>query len=203
MRESGIRARSRRAFANLSQNFRGRVTGHDGKRDDSPARGFDLLAPYDLIIGPIATLHQNIGQEPGNGFARRQLIENNDAVHAFERRENLRSLKLRDHWPGITFEFAHAGVAVQPHDEHISELARLLQSANVAGVQQIETSVREDDAAAIAFLPAKLQNRFFECEYRRMQRISMRVWKKKTFNFPRILVYHAPTGPALRGGPAR
>jgi hypothetical protein len=70
-------------------------------------------------------------------------------------------------------------------------------------VQQIETSVREDDAAAIAFLPAKLQNRFFECEYRRMQRISMRARNRRTSNFPQTLVYHAPKEPTLRGAPAR
>ena len=46
------------------------------------------------------------------------------------------------------------------------------------GMQKIEASIGEDDAAAVAFLAAKPQNRFLKCQDCRIQRVSMRAGKK-------------------------
>jgi hypothetical protein len=58
-------------------------------------------------------------------------------------------------------------------------------------MQQIETAVSEDDAAAVAFLAAKPQNRFFESKNLRVQRNSMKSHAKIALAFDVKLVYHA------------
>jgi hypothetical protein len=67
----------------------------------------------------------------------------------------------------------------------------LLETADVPGVQQIETAVGEDDAAAVAFLAAKPQNRFLETQNLRIQRNSMKAHAKTAMAFAEKLVYHA------------
>jgi hypothetical protein len=47
-------------------------------------------------------------------------------------------------------------------------------------MKQIKAAVREDDDAAVAFLAAKPQNRFLECQDCRVQRVSMRAEKNQS-----------------------
>jgi hypothetical protein len=54
----------------------------------------------------------------------------------------------------------HAGVAVQAHDQDVTEFAGLFQAAKMSRMQQIEAAIGEHNAAAIAFPGAKPQNRF-------------------------------------------
>ena len=60
----------------------------------------------------------------------------------------------------------------------------------MARMEQIKTTVREDDAAAVAFLAAKPQNRLLKCQDCRIQRVSMRPEKAKV-RIVKKLVYHA------------
>jgi hypothetical protein len=57
-----------------------------------------------------------------------------------------------------------AGVAVEANDEDISQLARQFETTDVAGMEKVKAAVGEDDSAAVAFLAAKLQNRFLKCQ---------------------------------------
>jgi hypothetical protein len=86
---------------------------------------------------------------------------------------------------------ADAGVAIYADDEYVALGARQLQSLDMAGVQDIEASVGEYDAASVAFLAAKPQNRFVQSECRRMiQGFSQQEQRGMTANGER-LVYHA------------
>jgi len=70
----------------------------------------------------------------------------------------------------------------------------------VAGVQQVEAAVGEDEAAAVAFLAGKPQNRLLKCEDR-IQRVSMRARYGK--GTPQeSLVYHAREVRRARGARA-
>jgi hypothetical protein len=160
MRESEIRTRSRQAFANFSQYFRGGVSRHKGNGDHSSTRRFHFFASNDLIAGPVAAFHQNIGQEFGDGLAGRKFMENHYGVHAPQRRKNLRALAFRKDWPALTFKLPNAGIAVQPNDKNIAEFARLFQTANMPRMQKIKAAIRENDAPPFAFLAAKPHNRF-------------------------------------------
>jgi len=70
----------------------------------------------------------------------------------------------------------------------------------VAGMQQIETAVGEDYAAAVAFLAAKPQNRFVESQNLRIQRNSMKAHVKIALALGEELVYHAPQARRFRAG---
>jgi hypothetical protein len=70
-------------------------------------------------------------------------------------------------------------------------------------MQQIETAIGEDDAAAVAFLAAKPQNRFLESKNLRVQRNSMKSHAKTALTFDENLVYHAEHPQRSRGGQPR
>ena len=57
-------------------------------------------------------------------------------------------------------------------------------------MKQVKAAVGEDDAAAVAFLAAKPQNRFLECQNRRIQKVSIRPEKEQS-DMDKKLVYHA------------
>src|SRR5260370_39053558 len=163
---SGFRARGARpfrlrllteAFAYFPQNGRCRVAGHYGNGDDAPAGGFHFFAAHNLVAGPVAAFHEDIREQARDHFARRQIIENNNSVHGFQSGENFGALALRDNRTPFAFQLMHAGVAIQTHDQRVSQGARQFQAANMAGMKQVEAAVGEDHAAAVAFVAAKLQ----------------------------------------------
>src|SRR6266571_8986859 len=98
---SGFRARGARsfrlrllaeAFAYFLQNGRGRISRDDRNGDDAATGGFHFFAANDLVAGPIATFRQDIGEQAGDHFARRQIIEDHDGVHGFQSGKNFRAL---------------------------------------------------------------------------------------------------------------
>jgi hypothetical protein len=203
LERSGFRARGARPFSNLPQNGGCRIAGHDGDGNDAPASGFHFFAAHDLVTGPIATLYENVGEQARYDFARRQVIEDHDGVHALKSREDFRTFAFRDDGTAFALQLPHTGVTVEADDECVSQLARQLQAANVAGMQQVKTAVREDDAAAVAFLAAKLQNRFLQREDRRFQRVSMQARTRIKMLPMKKLVYHAREAPRLQGRGSR
>jgi len=160
---SGFRPpRRARPFSNFSQDGGCGIAGRDRNGDDAAAGGFHFLATNDLIAGPIATFYENIGEKHGNQFARRWGIENHHGVYTLQRREDFRSLAFGDDRAAFAFQLADTGVAVERDDERIAEFARLLQAANVAGMQQVEAAIGENNAATVAILAAKPQNRLLK-----------------------------------------
>ena len=65
----------------------------------------------------------------------------------------------------------------------------MLQAADVAGVKQVEAAVGEHDAAAVAFLAAKPQNRLLQSEDG-IQKVSVRERLEQIVK-PEAVVYHA------------
>jgi hypothetical protein len=61
----------------------------------------------------------------------------------------------------------------------------------MAGMQQVKAAVGENEAAAVAFLTAKPQNRFLQREDRTVQRVSMRAWTRHKMMPLKNQVYHA------------
>ena len=57
---------------------------------------------------------------------------------------------------------AHRAVGVHPDDQGVAERARGLQVADVAGMQQVEHAVREDDRSALAH-DARRESRAASC----------------------------------------
>src|SRR3982750_3835958 len=59
-----------------------------------PARGLDDLMADDLLAGVIAPLDQRTRLDAGDQVERRILIENNDEMDGFERRQHFRTRSL-------------------------------------------------------------------------------------------------------------
>src|SRR5229473_1598097 len=196
---SGFRARGTRPFAYFLQNGRRGIAGHDGNGDDAPSGRFHFFAAHDAVAGPVATFNQHIREQTGDHFARRQIVEDHHGIHRFQGRENFRALAFRDNGASFAFQLPHAGVAVQPNDEHISQCARQFQAANVPGMKQVKAAVGEDDAAAVAFLAAKPQNRFLKCQDCLIQRVSIRAGQNRVISGNK-LVYHAREVRRARAG---
>ena len=208
--ESGFRAGGARpfrlrllaeAFANFVQNGGGRVSGNDRDGDDTTASGFHFFAANDLIAGPVAAFGENVGKESGDEILGSQVVKDDHSIDGFEGGENFRTFTLRNHRTARAFQLAHAAVAVEANDERITEFASELKTANVARMEQVEATVGEDDAAAVAFLAAKPQNHFLECEDRRSQRVSMQ--ERTSDSRLEKLVYHAQERRRLQARIAR
>src|SRR5260370_3833016 len=169
----GFCARGWRAFADFFQDFGSGVAGHDGRRDDAATGSFHFFAPDDLVAGPIAALDEHVGKQARDDFARSQVVKNDDGVDGFGGGEDFRALAFGNHGAALALELATAGVAVEADNQDVTQSAGLLETADVAGMQQVEAAVGEDDAAALAFLAAKPQNRLLESEDR-IRRVPIR-----------------------------
>jgi len=199
--ESGFRARGTRAFSDLSQNIRGRVTGHDWKGNNATASGFDLLPANDLVVRPITTLHQHVWKEPGDHFARRQSIEYDDRIHTFQRRKDFRAFGLGEDGAPLAFQLPYTCIAVESHDQRVTQFPSLLEAADMPRMQEIKAAIGENHSPTVAFLAAKPQNRLLKCEYSRIQRISVRTQAR--MSLLKSLVYHARWCSRLNGGARR
>ena len=199
--ESGFRARSARAFSDLLQNIRGRVTGHDRNGNNATAGGFDLLPANDLVVRPITTLHQHVRKEPGDHFARRQLIKYDDRIHTLQRRKDFRAFALGEDGTPLAFQLPNTCIAVESYDQRVTQFPSLLEAADVPRMQEIKAAIGENHSATVAFIAAKPQNRLLKSEYSRVQRISMRTQER--MSLLKNLVYHARWGSGLNGDAPR
>ena len=99
-------------------------------------------------------------QRTGNQFARSRLIENRDVVHRGERGPNLGAVFFGDERAVVPLVAANAAIAVDRHDQHIAQGARLGQTSHVPGMEQIETAVGEYNTAAGALFACRHLDQF-------------------------------------------
>jgi hypothetical protein len=124
----------------------------------------------------------------------RQFIEYDDRVHALQRRKDFGTFTLSDDGAPLTFQLPHARIGVQPNDQRVTQFPRLFQAADMPRMQKIKTAICENYSPAVAFIPAKPQNRFLKCEHCRVQRISMPARMGVRMPLLKNLVYHAGQG---------
>ena len=135
-----------------------------------PADGFDFRPADDLITRPVSAFYQNVRQQLRDDLARGWIVKNNHRINACKSSQDFGALAFRNDRTALPFELANALVAVETQDEHITERTRLLEAADVAGMQKVEAAVCKNDAATIAFLAAKPQNRILESQNFRLQK---------------------------------
>jgi hypothetical protein len=199
--ESGFRARGAHVFSDLSQDIRGRVTGHDWNGNNATAGGFDLLTANDLVVRPITTLHQDVGKEPGDQFARRQFVEYDDRIHTLQRRKDFRAFAFGEDGAPLALQLPYTCVAVESYDQRVTQFPSLLEAADVPRMKEIKAAIGENHSPTVAFLAAKPQNRLLKSECSRVQRISVRTQAR--MSLLKILVYHARWRSRLNGGAPR
>ena len=126
--------------------------------------GFNFGATDNLIVGPVAAFDQDVWEKGGDHFLGSGLGEDEDGVNTFEAGENFGALEFRDYRAIGALQGADAGVAVDADDEDVAESAGGFKAAKMAGMKKIETAVGEDNAAGVAFLFGKPENRLVESE---------------------------------------
>jgi hypothetical protein len=174
------------------------VTWNNSNSDDLAARRFHLFASDNLIERPIATFYEHIGEQSCYELERSWLVEDHNCVHTFERSENFGALPF---WINETigaFQLQDARITIKADNQDISKSASLLEETDMAGMQQIEAAIRKHNAAPVAFLTAKPQNRFLKSQNLWMQRNSMKAHARIASALKERLVYHAQQARRLR-----
>jgi len=152
-----------------------------------------------LVAGPIAAFDQNVREQRGDGFLRRQFVEDHHGIDAFQRGQDFGAFVFRENWASRTFQLADAMVAVEADDEHVAELACGFERADMPRMEKIEAAIGEDYFVTdrtgarfvVVFAAAKPQNRFFQRKNFGTQRISMRTPGAAGREQRETPVYHA------------
>src|SRR5688572_1604833 len=136
------------ARSNLVQERAGRITLLDRDADDPAAARLDRIAADDLIGCPVGALDQHVRLKRANHLSRGILAEHRDGVDTRERRDELGTLALRGYWSAFSLVAADGFVGVHADDQRVAERPRLLQVADVPGMDQVENAVGKDDLPA-------------------------------------------------------
>src|SRR5436190_11563348 len=120
----------------------------DRLEDDAAPARLDGIPPDDLIRGPVRALDQNVGLHAADDVTGRVLVEDRDGVDALERGQQLGPLVLGVDRAGGTLVAADRRVGIETDDQEIAVRARRRQVTEVAGMQDVEDAVGEDDALA-------------------------------------------------------
>jgi hypothetical protein len=78
-----------------------------------------------------------------------RIFKNREIIDTIERRKNVRSLAFPKNRPSSALEAADRGIAVECHYKDIAPLFRLFQIPNMAGMDQVKTSVGQNDRPPI------------------------------------------------------
>lgn len=126
------------------------------ERDDHAltSPGAYLRGADDRFGRVVASLHDDVGPEGLHQLERGVLAEDGHGVYRLEPRENVCAIGFAANGTLGSLEATHARVAVDADDERITALARSAEDVEMAGMQQVEDAVREDDAAALGIAPA-------------------------------------------------
>jgi hypothetical protein len=131
----------------------------EGGEDDFAAAGFHHVAADDFFVGVVVAFDEDVGLEGGDEGGGGVFVEGDDVVDGLEAGEDGHAIVERVHRAGGAFEFAHRIVAVHADDQDVALLARKFEVLDVAGVEDVEDAVGEDDfgvgvrlAAAVEFL---------------------------------------------------
>ena len=109
-------------------------TLEDVDQHNHPARGLDDLMADHLLAGVVAALDQRARLDAGDQVDRRVLLEDDDEVDGFERREHFRTRPFVLNRAIGALQPPHRGVAVEPHDQAVAGGTRRGQHLDVAGM---------------------------------------------------------------------
>jgi hypothetical protein len=131
------------------------MTWRQRNDDDVAAARTDLPCADNGVRRIVATLHNDVGTEQLNQLERRVLLEERNGVHRLQRGEHISTLTLGADGSIRSLQPFHGCVAIDSDDEHVAASARTNEDVDVAGMQQIEHTIREHNAAGLAFTPCR------------------------------------------------
>ena len=130
------------------------MTGRQWNDNCLPAPAKHFPSPDDCIDCVVAAFRENVGLESENQLQRSVVSEKHDRIHAFERREHIRSISFTTNWTRGPLQPANRVVTVYANDQRITARARFGEDVNVSGMKEIEHTVSEYNAAAEVLPPS-------------------------------------------------
>ena len=121
---------------------------HDLHAHHPAPRRLHFFPADDRVLRPVGPLHEDVGDEGLHHLQGRRLVVDDDAVDRLQGEQRLRALRLRHRGPALALHPAHGAVGVDRHHEHVAFGAGGLQQGDVAGMEEVEAAVGEDDPAA-------------------------------------------------------
>src|SRR5579859_802794 len=115
---------------------------HDAHRS---TQTFHYIELRDGLLRIISALAMYVGAEVLEDARRGRVIENQNVVRGFQRRDELRARLSRKQRPPFTLQLSHRPVAVHSHHQDVALFFRPLKIANVSDVQQIKTTVGKNN----------------------------------------------------------
>ena len=97
-----------------------------------------VLSPFDENIGPQFLEQGNWGV----------VFKHDHEIDTANRRKKFCPLIRRDEWSLAPFQPPDTNIAVDCDNQKVSQFGGLLQQANVTGMEQVETAIREDDRSS-------------------------------------------------------
>ena len=138
-----------------------RLAGDEWDPKDAAPVGDDLFASDDLVGGPVRPLGEDVGPKRADQVDRGGGVEDDDAVDHPERRDNLGAGGFALHRTARALQSAHRAIAVQADDEQVAGGARPGEIADMAGMEEIEATVREHDGFTCSLPGRTLLHKFW------------------------------------------
>ena len=123
--------------------------GDERHADDPAAPGLDPVGADDAVAGVVGAFDQDVGRERLDQLERRVLVEQHDAVHRGEAGEHpgRAACSSATGRPAPLPRRRTDASVLTPDDQGVALAPGGLEQLDVAGVQQVEHAVGEDDAA--------------------------------------------------------
>ena len=94
-----------------------------------------------MFLAVIAALHQHIRLYPPQQTLGGVIGKSYHPIHGLQPGKHRHTTIQRVNRAASAFEFANGSIGIDSHDQTITLFARLLQVANMAGVDDVETAV--------------------------------------------------------------
>jgi len=114
----------------------------------SSSTRLDDIPADDGIFSPVGALDEHVWLKSGDQVVRRFFVEHDHTVHGTQRLQNLRALRLRRDRPIRPLVDPHRPIGVDADEQRIPKAARLTEVPDMAGMEQIENAIRENDGVS-------------------------------------------------------
>ncbi len=105
----------------------------------------DLFSFGDGFFGVVGSFGVDIGLEDADDVRDVGLLKDDNVIDALEGRDKRDPVLESQNRAARTFEFSDRGVAVEGHDEDVTEFTSRIEVADVPDMQHVEAAVRQDD----------------------------------------------------------
>jgi len=130
--------------------FGGRVILGIANDNDSASKSFDCVALRYVGHGVVGTFGVKVGADFANDGAHVDFRENNHGIHVCQGCEDFGAFFGRHNGPAFALQCPHGSVGVYGDNQFAAEFAGSMEVADMADMEDVETSVSEGYAIASA-----------------------------------------------------